>query len=392
MRVPPLSTERPIFRRSQSRHKRRKRHGDFFCMPRPKDPRNRTSAQARARPRAETLSNKELFLRNLKYSTRRRLLRKAGVFRMKKPSSALFATWWKPLFSKPQPRQRRSRTSVKNFKLLWYDSDMMKKRQLLFTLPIFAITLIAVFTLFLAPEPTNAAFGPFNPLPPKIVPDCSITLRSADGQITGLDKICTFCDFLTLIQNILNYIWWVITPFVIVIALIWGGALMFISSTQGNVTQAQRGKKIIFNTLVGFVLVFGAWLIIDTVIKILGGKIGSNTATAPFGPWNKIECIAPVVSTTLPPPLPPPIPPEVITTTGSAAICSKIRTNSRISYGSEDCKELLSTERVGAKRTIDDCASSQPTIICEYGCNDKAVCKREPSVTINPKMLAALDI
>ena len=271
---------------------------------------------------------------------------------------------------------------------------MMKKRQLLFTLPIFAITLIAVFTLFLAPEPTNAAFGPFNPLPPKIVPDCSITLRSADGQITGLDKICTFCDFLTLIQNILNYIWWVITPFVIVIALIWGGALMFISSTQGNVTQAQRGKKIIFNTLVGFVLVFGAWLIIDTIIKILGGKIASVEGVRDgFGPWNKITCVAPVVSTTLPPPLPPPIPPEVIAEGATAAICSKIRANnSRISYGSEDCKELLSTERVGAKRTIDDCASSQSPIICENGCNDKAVCKREPGVAINPKMLAALDI
>ena len=268
---------------------------------------------------------------------------------------------------------------------------MMKKRRLLFTLPIFAITLIAVFMLFLAPQPARAAFGPFNPLPDQIVPKCNLTLRSGD-QITGLGTICTFCDFLTLIQNILNYTWWLITPIVIVIALIWGGALMFISSAEGSVTQAQRGKKIIFNTLIGFVLVFGAWLIIDTVIKILGGKIGSNTATAPFGPWNKIECIAPVVSTTLPPPLPPPIPPEVITTTGSAAICSKIRTNSRISYGSEDCKELLSTERVGAKRTIDDCASSQSPIICENGCNDKAVCKREPSVTINPKMLAALDI
>jgi len=267
------------------------------------------------------------------------------------------------------------------------------KRGLYVTLPIFAITLIAVFMLFLAPHPALAAFGPFNPLPEQIVPKCNLTLRSGD-QITGLGTICTFCNFLELIQNILNYIWWLITPIVIVIALIWGGALMFISSTQGNVTQAQRGKKIIFNTLIGFVLVFGAWLIVDTIIKILGGKMAVSVdgVRDGFGPWNKITCVAPVVSTTLPPPLPPPIPPEVITTTGSAAICRAIRSNSRIDLSEPgDCKEYLSGEKVGAKRTIDDCASSQSPIVCQAGCKDKAVCQREPSITVNPRMLGAID-
>lgn len=255
------------------------------------------------------------------------------------------------------------------------------KRRLYATLPIFAITLIAVFMLFLTPEPSRAAFGPFNPLPPQIVPECNLTLRSGD-QITGLGTICTFCDFLQLIQNLLNYIWWLITPIVIVIALIWGGALMFISSTQGNVTQAQRGKKIIFNTLIGFVLVFGAWLIIDTVIKILGGRIGSNTATAPFGPWNKITCIAPVVSTTLPPPGEPQPPPASV---GTEQALAKALFDAGLCGGTASCGSANSCT------TLRNVSQGFPPPVCFNGCTPSTACPTNQNVHLSIPMLQTLD-
>ncbi|KKU70377.1 MAG: hypothetical protein UX94_C0007G0006 [Parcubacteria group bacterium GW2011_GWA2_47_21] len=257
----------------------------------------------------------------------------------------------------------------------------MKKRRLLFTLPIFAITLIAIFTLFLAP--TDAAFGPFNPLPPKIVPDCNITLRSGD-QITGLGTICTFCDFLTLTQNILNYTWWLITPIVIVIALIWGGALMFISSTQGNVTLAQKGKKIIFNTLIGFVLVFGAWLIIDTVIKILGGKMAVSVGGVRdgFGPWNKITCVAPVVSTTLPPPGEPQPPPASV---GTEQALAKALFEAGLCGGTASCGS------VNACTTLRNVSQGFPPPVCFSGCTSSSVCPTNPDTHLSIPMLQTLD-
>lgn len=248
-------------------------------------------------------------------------------------------------------------------------------------LPLLAITLIAIFLLFLAPEPSRAAFGPFNPLPPQIVPECNLTLRSGE-QISGLGTICTFCHFLELIQNILNYTWWLITPIVIVIALIWGGALMFISSAQGNVTQAQRGKKIIFNTLIGFVLVFGAWLIVDTVIKILGGRIGSNTATLPFGPWNKIRCDAPVVSITPPPPGEPQPPPVSVSTEQALA---------KALFDAGLCGGTASCGGVNACTTLRNVSQGFPPPVCSNGCTPSTACPTNQNVHLSVPMLQTLD-
>jgi len=231
------------------------------------------------------------------------------------------------------------------------------------------------------------AWSPTDP----IVPACNLT-QITDGKISGLTNICTFCDFLLMVQNILNYMWWVITPAVLVIALIWGGALMFISSIQGDVAQGQKGKKIIFKTLIGIALVFASWLIIDTIIKILGGRIASTSVetSGGFGPWNKIKCVAPVVSTT-PPPIAPPIEPPIATTTGSALICQAISRNGSISYGSGDCRALLDGSPIGARTTIQECADKKPPTVCQPGCTGRAVCNPKPEITVNPKMLAAID-
>lgn len=125
------------------------------------------------------------------------------------------------------------------------------------------------------------------------------------------EPACQPCHIFSLVQNIYN---WLILPppqgsaLVIAIAILmfaYGGFLMLIPGIGGekSVAMYTKGKKVLTNTLIGILIIFLAWLTIDTIIKAVAGQIGSSgPARIPtkvglspgnLGPWNKIECVAP---------------------------------------------------------------------------------------------------
>ena len=82
--------------------------------------------------------------------------------------------------------------------------------------------------------------------------------------------------------------------------LVYGGFLMIIPGIGGEKSAAAltKGKKVITNALVGIVIVFFAWLLIDTIIKLLADptNIGSGKTAEilkVLGPWNEIKCALP---------------------------------------------------------------------------------------------------
>lgn len=97
---------------------------------------------------------------------------------------------------------------------------------------------------------------------------------------------CTACDFFALIQNILNFIWWDLSVPIATLMLIYGGFLMVVPGVGGEKSAGQyiKGKKVLTNTVIGLLIIFVAWLMIDTAIKAVG-SLNSN-----FGPWNQIQC------------------------------------------------------------------------------------------------------
>lgn len=123
------------------------------------------------------------------------------------------------------------------------------------------------------------------------------THKDADGKITDP---CTTCDIFVLIQNIVNFIWTTIVPGLAVIFLLYGGILMIVGARGeiqlggGQKSSYQRGKKVLTNTVIGIVIVFVAWLAIDSLIKAVGGRIASDSPVQQgfkdFGPWNIINC------------------------------------------------------------------------------------------------------
>lgn len=214
-------------------------------------------------------------------------------------------------------------------------------------------------------------------IPDRIVPEC----KTSGGQIA----LCTFCDFLTLIQNVLNFMFWVVTPLVLTAALFWGGALMFMSSIQGSVDMGTRGKKVIGKTLIGVALVLASWLIIDTVIKTVGGRIASDSVkSGGFGPWNEISCSAQGTPIVAPPIDKPTGGGDTPTGGGTTLKCSADRTSNLTNQmvgcvreqGLAQGLSVLVTSTNTGEHTCEPKPPQTPTnVSCHYGgtkCNGEA--------------------
>jgi len=109
----------------------------------------------------------------------------------------------------------------------------------------------------------------FAQLPKQIVP-CT--------GATGAEP-CTFCHIAQLAQNVLN------TGIYIAVFL---SAILFAFAGWKHITaggdsgKVGEARKIFWNVGVGLVLILGAWLIVDLIMKVLVSQ------QALFGPWNQV--------------------------------------------------------------------------------------------------------
>jgi len=113
---------------------------------------------------------------------------------------------------------------------------------------------------------------------------------------TGTETaFCTICDLIVLIQNIMNKAMYIFAAPIAAFMLGYGGFLMVWAGVKGGDSgMMKKGKDIMTNSIIGIVIIFSSWLLIDTLMKGLGAY---QYATSPnFGPWNKIECQAPPIS------------------------------------------------------------------------------------------------
>ena len=148
------------------------------------------------------------------------------------------------------------------------------------------VILIFAFSIFHFSPVHAASLGDYFP----IVGKCTGVAIAGTGE-----HLCTVCDFFTGVQRALNFVWWYGTPILATIYLAYGGIKLLIPGlTGGSVDSLAEGRKIIYNALIGILIIFFAWVAIDTIIKALGGRIASNSARSgnhnQFGPWNKIDC------------------------------------------------------------------------------------------------------
>jgi hypothetical protein len=100
----------------------------------------------------------------------------------------------------------------------------------------------------------------------------------AKGTCNQLGYNCTLCDGITVTGNIITFLLQI--GVVLAVGVILYGAIRLITS-GGSEKQISEAKGIIKSSLIGLVLVMGAWLIVDTVFKVLTDKDS----------WNQIDPI-----------------------------------------------------------------------------------------------------
>ncbi|MCR4323321.1 MAG: hypothetical protein NUV61_04520 [Candidatus Azambacteria bacterium] len=127
-------------------------------------------------------------------------------------------------------------------------------------------------------------------------PLVSCGLSSQD--IVGTSKIegmCTLCDIFVLGQNITDFLTKAIAPALAVLAFALAGFKILTSG--GSPGARQEGIKIIRNTIIGLLIVFGAWIVINELLIFFAGTGGTvaKIGGVPL-PWNKIICIEPITT------------------------------------------------------------------------------------------------
>ena len=100
------------------------------------------------------------------------------------------------------------------------------------------------------------------------------------------DPECQACHVVQLAQNILT---WVINIMASIIALIFviGGIKMVMSA--GDTGAVKQARKMITNSVIGFIILLTAWLIMDTVLKTFVNEDALKEGG--MGPWHQVQCV-----------------------------------------------------------------------------------------------------
>lgn len=100
-------------------------------------------------------------------------------------------------------------------------------------------------------------------------------------------QMCTLCDLIKGINTVIQYIMKIAIG-VALLALAIGGIMYAVSA--GESSAMELAKSTIRNAAIGFVIVFAAYLIVNTTITYLGvtQTLGMKTATT----WGQFDCTA----------------------------------------------------------------------------------------------------
>ena len=112
--------------------------------------------------------------------------------------------------------------------------------------------------------------------------------------------LCGKCDLFKLLKNILDFVVGGLMPALGILLFVWGGFLILLGGAKPNLVE--QGKTVFWNTFLGIMIMLGAWMITNTLIKSVGAKY--DTADK----WWQFTCVD--TGTGTPPPTTSPTPPS----------------------------------------------------------------------------------
>ncbi len=139
---------------------------------------------------------------------------------------------------------------------------------------IFSTLLLSLILL----TPTTILAGYDSACGAGIVPcGCGDPIIGPDGKCTNC---CELSDIFVMLNNVYGFMIKYIATTLATIMIIVGAVFMMISA--GNPNLAGTGRKMVYSAIIGMILVFGSWLIINSLLELIGYK-------APGGvPWYSI--------------------------------------------------------------------------------------------------------
>lgn len=94
---------------------------------------------------------------------------------------------------------------------------------------------------------------------------------------------CNSCQIIRLGDRVFDWLIGVLTAIFILIIVVNGIRLL---SSNGNVSAMKQSRSMITNAIIGFIIVLGAWTLVDLLLKFL--LAGGADA---WQPWEVIGCM-----------------------------------------------------------------------------------------------------
>ncbi|MCH7828755.1 hypothetical protein IH982_02780 [Patescibacteria group bacterium] len=94
---------------------------------------------------------------------------------------------------------------------------------------------------------------------------------------------CKLCHLFQLVNNILNWVLFVIIPIIAPIFIVIGGIYLLIA--RGDPGMFSKGKSVLTATVIGLIIVYTAYVLLSTVLTSLG--VANWTG---LGSWWQIAC------------------------------------------------------------------------------------------------------
>ena len=102
--------------------------------------------------------------------------------------------------------------------------------------------------------------------------------------MTYPESRCQLCHFFVMLDGILDFIFLRLVPAIAVLMLLIGGIMLFFAG--GSPQTLSQAKSVITTTVIGLVIIFAAWLVVNTFLLIIGVNAWTGLATG----WFSINC------------------------------------------------------------------------------------------------------
>ena len=84
------------------------------------------------------------------------------------------------------------------------------------------------------------------------------------------DDVCTTCHAFQLFNQVITFTFIDLFLPATAIAFLIGGVLML--TAGGNETQVSRGRSVLWNSVIGLLIAFSSWVIVNTIINTIAAK------------------------------------------------------------------------------------------------------------------------